>query len=363
MGAPEVAAFVALQLEQLAPFPLDQLYHGHARAADGSAAFVYAAYRRRFPAEQADAWRAAVFVLPDFAAILRRKFAQATVVTLRSATALTALRFEAGKELPAQVAARPLNADAPPDVVAVVRERVLALVGGNAAQTLAYRLTRPPQHRAQGLTFVLEPDGAGAAAETVVPTSECWAMDVRDPEFVAQQRRRLGFDVVLWRVVQGAAAVLALLLLAEIALLAGRGYTTWLASRVTARVATVESIEEKNSLALSLEDFGQRGAQVFDMLGAIETARLGSIVLTSATAEGRNQLLIEGTAASLADYNAYLGALRAAAAVADVQEQEPPRTRETTTFAVNVAFRPEAFGATAPTTTAAVAPEIAGGAR
>ena len=80
----EVAGFVELQLEELSPFPLDQLHHGFLRAADGSAVFAYAAYRRRLPAGQADSWNAALFVLPDFAPALKLRFSVSTVVLVRS---------------------------------------------------------------------------------------------------------------------------------------------------------------------------------------------------------------------------------------------------------------------------------------
>ncbi|RME72878.1 MAG: hypothetical protein D6781_01425, partial [Verrucomicrobia bacterium] len=61
----EVSGFVELQLEELSPFPLDQLLHGRV-VADG-AVFVYAAYRRRFTAEELQAWEQLRFVLPEFA--------------------------------------------------------------------------------------------------------------------------------------------------------------------------------------------------------------------------------------------------------------------------------------------------------
>jgi hypothetical protein len=50
--AAEVAAQVELALESLAPFPVAQLYHGYYFPPGASAALVFAAYRRRFTAEQ-----------------------------------------------------------------------------------------------------------------------------------------------------------------------------------------------------------------------------------------------------------------------------------------------------------------------
>lgn len=339
----EVAGFVALRLEEISPFPLDQLYHGHLRAADGSAVFVFAAYRRRFAAEQTEAWPRTPYVLPDFAPALKLSFEADTVVLLRSDAALTALHFEGGKPLPLRTASRPLAADADPGAVEQARRRVLALVDGGSRE-VSLHPARPPQPRAQGLHFNLAAERGGTARDVTLSTAECWAMDIRDPEFVAQQRRRVGVDVLLWRIVQGAAAVIALLVLGELLLLGGKGYASWKQSRIDGRAAEVAAIRDKDFLGNSLEEFGRSGLQPFDMMSAVGPVRPGSVVFVSATAEGADNLVIDGTAANIADVNAYMAALRLVPQVESVDEKSPPRSRDAgTTFSVNVKFRADAF--------------------
>src|SRR5438874_170651 len=60
----EAAAQVELALEALSPFPLAQLYYGSFWVPGAEHAFVFAAYRRRFTAEQTAAWTEAEYVLP-----------------------------------------------------------------------------------------------------------------------------------------------------------------------------------------------------------------------------------------------------------------------------------------------------------
>ena len=62
--AADVAAQVELALETLAPFPLPQLFHGHLWKAGIPRALVYAAYRKRFLADESDGWSSAEVVLP-----------------------------------------------------------------------------------------------------------------------------------------------------------------------------------------------------------------------------------------------------------------------------------------------------------
>ena len=64
------ASQVTLALENLAPFPPGQLYHGWLPAAAGDRALVFAAYRRRFVPEETGTWETAAAVVPAFLALL-----------------------------------------------------------------------------------------------------------------------------------------------------------------------------------------------------------------------------------------------------------------------------------------------------
>src|SRR5476651_1475450 len=60
----EIGLQVELALETLAPFPLGQLYYGYYWTPGSTRALVFAAYRRRFTAEQVAAWDGVELVLP-----------------------------------------------------------------------------------------------------------------------------------------------------------------------------------------------------------------------------------------------------------------------------------------------------------
>ena len=67
--AADVAAQAELAVESLAPFPIAQLYYGHHWLPGADHAIVYAAYRKRFTAEEVETWAGAEVVLPSFVAL------------------------------------------------------------------------------------------------------------------------------------------------------------------------------------------------------------------------------------------------------------------------------------------------------
>jgi hypothetical protein len=344
--AGEVAGFVGLQLEELSPFPLDQLHHGFLRAADGSAVFVYAAYRRRLPPGVTESWAAAPFVLPDFAPALKLRFPATTVVLMRSATALSALYFEADQDLPVRSAARGLPAGADGEAFAAVRRAVLELVQAGPAREVQLEIAGPPQQRAQGLTFQLAGGSRKDDGREIVLTSdECWAMDVREPEFVAAQRKRHGVDLLFWRVVQGAVAAIVLLVLGEILLVGGSAYAGWMKRRFDERQPDYLALDAKNSLAINLQTFRDRAVNPFDMFRVLARGKPASVYFTEARLEGF-RMEVQGEASTNAEYNTYMESLKVAPELAGPPEEKGRKTQNNlTTFTIVVNFRQGAFPA------------------
>lgn len=348
----EVAGFVELRLEELSPFPLDQLHHGFLRASDGSAVFAYAAYRRRLPPGQADTWNAALFVLPDFAPALKLRFAVPTVVLVRSSAALTALYFEADRELPVRAAGRSLAADAPEEALQAARRVVLEQVDAGSAREAVLEVGAAPQQRAQGLTFAYPDEGRLIPREIVLPTAECWTMDVREPEFVAEQRKRLGVDLLFWRIVQGAVAALLLLIVGELLLVAGTGYGAWLGKRYRDRQPEAQEIDAKNALAIGLDTFRGRAVHPFDMFRVLGRGRPPTLYFVEAKLDGL-RMEIQGEASNMAEYNSYINVLKEAPELSGAPNEVETKIRDNvTTFKIVVNFKPGVF-AIAPQTASA----------
>jgi hypothetical protein len=343
MAAGEVPGFVALRLEELSPFPLDQLYHGFVRAGDGSAVFAYAAYKRRFPAEQAEAWNAAEFVFPDFLPAVRLLPERAAMVWLRAPGTLALLRFESGRELPVWAASRPLAADAPAEAAEAAAARLSAQAGPHDGAEIALELTGPPRQTGKTIEWRLAAERAPKETTIAVPVAECWAMDVRDTEFVERQRRRLGFDLILWRALQGAAAVMALLVLGEALLFGARIYDGWLRDRTTAQAPLVAALQDKDAVAGRLGEFSRSGARPFEMFTVVGRLLPAGMLFVQATVEGGVRLQFDATTSNTADITVFEKALRSVPSIAAVEVEKPVARPEGTTFSATIDFQPEAF--------------------
>ena len=185
----EAAGQIELALEGLAPFPLSQLYYGWFWRPGSEQALLFAAYRRRFTAEQVAEWGGAELVIPAFAAVLGSAVEPATTVLLTSSDSITAVHWTAAGE-PAGVVKRTIDAEATDEDRARTKSELVASFGGSR------HVIEP--------TAASVPDPAGTdgavtfrAGELVskLPATAAAAADVRDKAELtalraARRRRR-----------------------------------------------------------------------------------------------------------------------------------------------------------------------------
>eukprot|EP01031_Cornospumella_fuschlensis_P009763 gene9763-11979_t len=185
----EVATQVELALESLAPFPVAQLYHGYYHPPGATAALVFAAYRRRFTAEQTELWADADLVLPTFAALLGAPLAPGTTLILTHAESLTALH--AAPEGPAQIFTTPLPPAAEDAAVneaalAAAKAELIRTVGGST--TVIDLATLPvAQAAASDGEYVF----VAGEITSRIPAATATSLDVRDKADLAVRRRAL----------------------------------------------------------------------------------------------------------------------------------------------------------------------------
>ncbi|HXN35204.1 MAG TPA: hypothetical protein VN877_03480, partial [Opitutaceae bacterium] len=125
----EVVSQVGLALEALSPFPLSQLYFGYHRPAGAARALAFAAYRRRFTADQLAGWAGADHVMPAFAAILGCEAGPGATVILSAADGLTAVHWDEGP-VPSAVLHHSLAPDATDEARSQARASLLGSLGG-----------------------------------------------------------------------------------------------------------------------------------------------------------------------------------------------------------------------------------------
>src|SRR5581483_1872931 len=124
----ELVAQVELAVEAIAPFPLAQIYYGFYHPPGSPDALLYAAYRKRFTAEQTGEWADADLVLPSFVALLGGEAKPATTLLVGSADGFTALHW-GGNGLPEKILTRVLPPEAPTEERERIRDELLRASG------------------------------------------------------------------------------------------------------------------------------------------------------------------------------------------------------------------------------------------
>lgn len=342
--APDLPALgqAELALEGLAPFPPGQLYWGCCVAPDRASALVYAAHRRRFTPEETAAWERADLAVPDLLALIGPKSGGSALLVQVGETRLSGAAWTAGAPWPVAVHSRDYGA-AP---TAEIREKFAAELAAKAKLSDApvKYLAGTPRARQEGDKLVFElADAAGAVitATTVAPADQD-ALDVRDRVFLDKRRRDRQRGELIWKVLLAGGAAAGLALLLDLGALTFGLVDRALHTRIAAQAPGVAKLETAHGLTSRIDELTHRRLRFFEMLAAINAPRPGSIVFTRTSTSGRNALEIEGTTGNADDVGAYETALRALETLEKVEIRDLRARDGVTTFALSVAFKPDA---------------------
>jgi len=336
----EAATQVELALEGISPFPLAQLYYGWFWMPGVEHALVFAAYRRRFTAEQTEAWASAELVLPAFAALLGVENEAATTVVLHAPEGLTAVHWESSP-VPVKVLSRELGADATAEVRAAARDDLLRALGGSS--------------KVIELDSALAPDPAKSDREFVFRSgslvsrlagSRVAALDVRDKGDLAALRNSRRRDVVLWRVALGAVAALVLLGVGEIGLVGGRMWQDVRQAKIRGQKPTVDKIMSSQSLANRIEELATKRLLPFEMINALfednrKPAEITFSRVVTLPQTGIHTLTIDATASNAGQVSVYEATLRNLPMIQRVEVRDLRTRGETATFTLVVTFKPD----------------------
>ncbi|WP_414661310.1 hypothetical protein [Horticoccus sp. 23ND18S-11] len=337
----EAATQAELALESLSPFPLAQLYYGWFWAPGAESALVFGSYRRRFTGEQVAAWDGAELVLPAFCAVLGARMEPATTVILSATDGLTAVHWEEAS-VPARVIHAPLLPDATEDARAQAREALLRDVGGSKKVIdLVSPLTAEPATSDREVVF------RGPDFVSRLSASAAAALDVRDKTELAALRGARQRDVLLWRIMLGAAAALLLLVVGEFALIGGREWQKVRTRQYNAQKPLVDKIANIHELTNRIEDLATKRLLPMEMVGQIVGENLErkpqEIQFTRMVADqsrGLYMIIVDGKSNSPAQVTAYETTLKNLPTVQSAEVKFGQVTGERATFTLTVIFKP-----------------------
>jgi hypothetical protein len=340
----EAAAQIELSLEALAPFPLAQLYYGWSWQPGAEQALVFAAYRRRFTAEQVAEWESAEVVMPAFAATLGAAVEPATTFILTAATEITAIHWTTSAA-PSHVRTRQLDPEATEEERMRLRSELIASGGGSRKVIDIASPLSPEPARSDGEIVFRSGDFVSR-----LPTTVLTAADVRDKAELAARRSARKRDVILWRVALGLAASLLFLGLGEIALIGGRMWQQVRERQFAAQKPLVDKIETVHTLTAKIEELATKRLRPVEMLlqliGEDGQRKPGDIWFTRVSAEakqGLTTLFVEGRTSNAAQINAYEAVLRKLPSVSKVDAPLQQVRGDQAQFTLTAVFKPEAL--------------------
>ncbi len=334
------AAQIELAIESLSPFPVAQLYHGYYTRPGSGRALVFAAYRKRFPADETATWSTADLVVPAFALLLGAPApAGATTWLIAGADSLTALHFDDDSGVPSAVAVQALPSEAGEADLAAARERLLRGFSGSRA---VVDLHLP----------VLDDDATGEKEmvfrvgdiKATIGTDLADALDVRDKAELASRRAARVRDQWLWRSLLGAAAIIALCAFGEVLMVGLRMMQDSRVTQVSVQTPLVMEITTKRNLATRIEELASKRLLPLEMISIVYSVRPPNIQLmaSSATSLYTVQFEAQTPTSSQAEIDAFQVALRNLPSCQDVVIRGPETRAGMAVFTILVTFKPDA---------------------
>jgi len=341
--APEVAAQAELAIEALAPFPIAQLYYGHHWLPGAVHALVYAAYRKRFTAEDVETWAGAEAVLPSFVTVLNKADAPkpATVIIIPGAASLTGLYFSDASGVPTHVRVEALAPETTDAERVAVYEALLRAFPEKLHVIDAGGEPQFDPASSQG-EFVFR---AGNTLETHFEAADIASLDVRDKAELAHRRRAHARDVILWRTFLGCVAAIALAALLELVLV---GTSIWQKRRLALEARqkpVVETVMTSQTLATRIDELSTKRLLPFEMLALVNTVRPRTIQFMKTATNGLYTLEIEAQTSSSGDIDVFRSALNRLAGCEKAEVLDSRIRDGLSTFRVVATFKPDAFKA------------------
>ncbi len=340
----EVVNQVGLALEALSPFPLAQLYYGYYLPPGADQALAFAAYRRRFTAEQLEEWKGAEHVLPAFAAVLGCDAQPATTVLLSAPDGLTAVHWARGP-VPTMVLHRPMKPDATEEERAEARASLIKSTG--EARSIVDAPSPPiPGAGRSDREVVFE----AGALRSRLPAEVAAALDVRDKADLEALARSRRLGVLLWRTAIGAVAACALCAAGELALI---GTGVWEAARnakVAAQKGTVARIMEEKDLASRIDELSTKRLLPLEMVSIVapeiampKNPSAIQFLRATASSSAVNTIQIDAQTTNAGEIAAYKTAIEQAPGCDRVEIKDQRTQNSVVSFTLIVTFKPGAM--------------------
>ncbi|WOO40035.1 PilN domain-containing protein [Rubellicoccus peritrichatus] len=347
-------SFTELSLEELSPFPIEQLAWGSVVDDESQAIFVYAACRPRIPAESQELWPEAHNVFPVFLPLLLKKRERPCAMGIVTESGVTLLRFSGKGRFPEQVVGAPLvkeeDEDKPdPSAVLAVADKLKARLRlpDDADDEGIFEIVRSSASKGK-IDFELRLFGDQSEAAESLSFAEddvIWRADIREPDFIDSERKRRISESRLGWVMAGVGIAAALMLLVNFLTFFG----DWLVNR---RQALVEgqseaafAVQQNSDFLYELEQFSGAPFRPFSILEIANRVLLErqprKIEFDSASVSNTDEVAIQGVSDNVDEVNQYSNLLRQSGYFNQVDLVDVRTRQGKVNFTINLRFNPD----------------------
>ena len=360
IGEEEMAQFAEFSIENLSPFPIEQLAWGFFHETGAKKILIYAVYLERLRQKGFSDLDQYYHVYPGFVAALNQTFSKPTAVFTACHDSLTLALFGADSPIPEAVHSISYDsADSELDALRETHARLASRV--DASKYIIERrihLTADIAVEAddsmllRGSIADLEGSSTESFAEPLeLDGRATWSADVRPTAFVSTAGRQEKISQGIWQSTLLAGAAAAILLLLQIGFLVA-GFTIQAKKKtVDERAQAVSAIEERDTLLQRIEHFSQGEFRLFQMLEIMNLERPRAVHFTKAFGRSSSELQVEGLGSNVEVVNRFAENLRQSPQIKTVQTNVSSRQgRAPFTLTVTFSdreFNPEAIAARA----------------
>lgn len=338
----EERGVVELELEQMAPFPLEHLNYGYRLDGERKFAFVYAAYRKRLNAERVKAWASLDMVVPEFALALTLDGEDRSPLVLVSPESILVFKFDHRSHLPASIKAhaRMLAEEATEDHEKEEVESVLESCEFDE-RVRVWDLDVEALQAGRKVYFKAVDRTDGTAWVRSVEREATWCIDVRDHDTVKSVQAEDKRNVILWKGILACALVCVLLLLGELIYGGASGYLAMRNKWNAEQTPRVNEIGAMQTTIYELGAFEDANLDPIRMLAAIEPLRDQSTIYRKVETEGPFTLILEVDALNLSMKNEFKRNLEELTLIQSVQETREDSNNKGSTATLVLQFFPD----------------------
>ncbi len=342
----EREGYLHLKLEGISPFPLDHLQYGYCLDSSKEYAFIYSGYRRSFDNVDITEWSKQEVVVPEFSVgILTGKDAQGTPLLLVSNSSITYFEFDELSELPCYFESFGRGLTEEGDVRSAKEDlvEITNRLQGRLGESVPRIWITDTEIKIEQKKFEFQATESDRLISTQVDRETLWGMDLRDPESIVHARQEEQRNVLIWRIVLGMAAALALLVFGELLWFGERTYLNLRQDWNQEQAPIVERIISQETTINELMSFQDSDLVPFDMLVAIQPFLTDAVWFTKVETNGTSGLKVFANATSNGQVNQFKTRLERFVKIDSVQLENIQSRPDGATFTAFLNFKTGSF--------------------